>query len=114
MSNYKVMFSLRVIKNVLTAFLDSFLVLYFLEVSDNNILPIGIYKLIAIFAIYIVMYGAKNFCKTKNRIYLIRIGILLNFIYFLTILILREKIVNYTYLIRITLWTRRGILLLYI
>ena len=44
MNNYKVLFSLRTLKNILTNFVDSFLVLYFLDVSDRNIVPLGIYN----------------------------------------------------------------------
>ena len=36
MKNYKVLFSLRVLKNVLTVFLDIFLVYYFLNTSNGN------------------------------------------------------------------------------
>lgn len=114
MKNYNVMFFLKILKSILKTFLDSFLVLYFLEVSDSNILPLGIYKLIAIFTIFAVMYFTKNLCKSKNRVYLIRIGIIINLIYFITILALREKIVDYIYLIRIFVWIRRRRLLFYI
>lgn len=99
MNNYKVLLSLRILKNIITTFLDSFLVLYFLNVSDSNILPLGIYKLVAIFAIYTVIFIAKSFCKSKHRINLMRIGIILDFIYFLTIIILKEKIINHIYLV---------------
>lgn len=99
MSNYKAIFNLKVLKKILKKFVDSFLVLYFLDVSEKNILPLGIYKLVAIFAIYGVMYFTKNLCKSKHRIYLMRIGIILNFIYFLTIILLRERVVDYIYLV---------------
>ncbi len=99
MSNYKVLFCLRILKNILTNFVDSFLVLYFLQVSDSNILPLGIYKLVAIFAIYGVIFSVRNFCKSKHRINLMRIGIILDFIYFLTIIILKDKVVDYIYLV---------------
>lgn len=99
MSNYKVLFSLRVLKSILATFVDSFLILYFLDISASNILPIGIYKLVAIFAIFVVIYLARNYCKSKHRVNLIRIGIILNFVYFLTIILLRENVVNYIYLI---------------
>ena len=99
MNNYRVLFTLRVLKNILTSFVDSFLVLYFLDISASNILPLGIYKLVAVFAIYGVMFFARNFCKSKNRANLIRIGIILNFIYFLTIILLRENVVNYIYFV---------------
>ena len=99
MNNYKVMFYLRILKSIVKTFLDSFLVLYFLDVSSNNILPLGIYKLVAIFTIYAIMFFTKDFCKSKNRIYLTRIGIIINFIYFATIIGLRENVVNHIYLI---------------
>ena len=99
MNNYKVLFSLRILKNILTNFVDSFLVLYFLDVSDRNIVPLGIYKLVAIIAIYSVIFLTRNFSKSKNRANLMRIGIVLDFIYFLTIILLRDKVVNYIYLV---------------
>lgn len=99
MSNYKVLFSLKVLKSVLTHFVDIFLTLYFLDVSASNILPLGIYKLVAVVAIFGVMFFARNYCKSKHRINLIRTGIILNFIYFLAIILLREKVVDYIYLV---------------
>lgn len=99
MSNYKVLFGLRILKNILTTFVDSFFVLYFLDVSNSNILPLGIYKLIAVIAIYSVIFLARNFAKSKHRINLMRIGIILDFVYFLTIILLKDKIVDYMYLI---------------
>ena len=99
MNNYRVLFCLRVLKNVLTIFLDSFLVLYFLNVSNSNILPIGIYKLIAIITIYIVIFATRNLCKSKHRVNLMRIGIMLDLVYFITIIALRENVVNYVYII---------------
>jgi len=99
MKNYKVLFILRTLKELLAIFVDSFLVLYFVQVSQNNILPLGIYKLIAVISIYIVMFITKNFCKSKNRVIFLRIGIILDFIYFLTIILLKEKITDYIYFV---------------
>lgn len=99
MSNYKVLFSLRVLKSIFTTFLDSFLVLYFLDMSNSNILPIGIYKLVSMTVVFLVIFFARNYCKKEKRINLMRIGIILNFIYFLSIILLREKVVDYIYLV---------------
>lgn len=99
MNNYKVLFSLRILKNILKSFVDSFVVLYFFEVSNSNILPLGIYKLVAIFAIYGVIFFSKNFCKSQHRVNLMRVGIILDYIYFLTIIVLRERVVNYIYFV---------------
>lgn len=99
MNNYKVLFSLRILKNILTNFVDSFLVLYFLDISNDNILPLGIYKLVAIITIYSVIFLTRNFSKSKNRANLMRIGIVLDFVYFLTIIFLKDKVVDYIYLV---------------
>lgn len=99
MNNYKVLFILRTLKNILTNFVDSFLVLYFLDISDKNIVPLGIYKLVAIIAIYSVIFLTRNFSKSKNRANLMRIGIVLDFVYFLTIILLKDTIVDYIYLV---------------
>ena len=99
MSNYKVLFILRVLKNIIANFVDVFLVLYFLDVSDKNILPLGIYKLVAIIAIYSVILLVRNFAKSKHRVNLMRIGIVLDFVYFLIIILLKDKVVDYIYLV---------------
>ena len=97
--NYKVLFSMRLLKGILTNFVDVFLVLYFINVSNNNILPLGIYKLVDITTIWLVVFSLRNYCKSKNRVWLMRIGIVLYFIYFLAIILLKEQVVNYIYLI---------------
>lgn len=99
MSNYKVLFSLRILKSVLSTFVESFLVLYFLELSDSNILPLGIYKLVAMTFVFGTIFCVRNIAKSKHRINLMRIGICLDFVYFLTILMLKEKVVDYIYLV---------------
>ncbi len=99
MNNYKVLFSLRILKNILTSFVDSFLVLYFLDVSDSNILPLGIYKLVAVITVYIVIFLVRNIAKSKYRVNLMRIGIIIDFIYFLTIILLKDKIIHHIYLV---------------
>lgn len=108
MSNYKVLFGLRVLKCILTTFVDSFLVLYFLELSDSNILPLGIYKLVAVTVIFLTIFGVRNIAKSKHRVSLLRIGILLDFVYFLTILLLKEKVVDYIYLVGVLYGLEEG------
>lgn len=96
-NNYNIMFALRTLKSIFITFCDNFLVLYFFSLSDSNILPIALYKLVSIFTIYIVMFLVRNFCKSKYRINLIRLGIIANFVYFLSILLLKEKVIDYIY-----------------
>ena len=97
--NYKVLFLLRLLKSILTNFVDVFLVLYFISVSNNNILPLGIYKLVAMTTVWIVIFLVRNICKSKNRVWVMRIGMIIYFLYFLTIILLKEQVVNYIYII---------------
>ena len=97
--NYKILFSLRILKSILNNFVDVFLVLYFLTVSNSNILPLGIYKLVSVIAIWLVIFLVRNHCKSEGRIKFMRIGIVLYFVYFLSIILLKEKVVNYIYYI---------------
>lgn len=108
MNNYKVLFSLRVLKSMLNIFVESFLVLYFLDLSASNILPFGIYKLVSVTTIFFTIFSLRNLSKSKYRVNLLKIGIGLEFIYFLTILLWREKIVDYMYFLGILYGLEEG------
>lgn len=97
--NYQTLFSLRLLKSIIGIFTSNFLVLYFLELNNQNILPLGIYYIVVYLTIFLTIFFVRNICKTKKRIYLLRIGILLNFVYFLLLAILKEKIISYVWLI---------------
>lgn len=109
MSSYKVLFILRILKNVLTGFVESFFVLYFLDVSDNNILPLGIYKLIAVTAIYGAIFFTRNLAKSKYRVHLMRVGIFLDLAYFCTIILLKNRLVDYIYIVGVLYGLEEGI-----
>ena len=108
MNNYKVLFSLRVLKSILNIFVESFLVLYFLDLSASNILPFGIYKMVSVTTIFFTIFSLRNLAKSKYRVNLLKIGIGLEFIYFLTILLWREKIVDYMYFLGILYGLEEG------
>ena len=108
LDNYKILFLLRILKSILNNFVDVFLVLYFLKLSNSNIVPLGIYQLISMIVVFLVMFLTRNYCKTSKRIRLLRIGIVLYFIYFLSIILLKEKVVDYIYLIGIIFGLEEG------
>ena len=107
-NNYNILYSLKIFKNILSTFLDTFLVLYFFQLSNSNILPIGIYKLISVITIWLVIFLVRNICKSNQRINLLRIGIILNFIYFFTLIILKEKVVDYIYFVGVLYGLQEG------
>lgn len=99
MSNYKILFCLRALKSIVDSFVDTFLVLYFLDVSSENIIPLGIYQLILVLTVYLTIYCCRNLAKSKHRIMLLRVGIVLDLVYFLSIILLKDRIVDYAYLV---------------
>lgn len=101
MSNYKILILMRIIKNTIGIFVNSFFVMYFLDVSNHNIFKLGIYYIIVYTLVYFIIYSIRNLCKSKYRINLLRIGIICNFLYFLLIILLNKKIVNYFYIMAI-------------
>lgn len=108
LDNYKIIFGLKILKHLLVNFIDVFLVLYFLTISNQNILPLGIYKLVGVITIYGVMVILRNYCKSKNRVILLRIGIILSFLYFLMVILLKEKIIDYIYLLGVLYGLEQG------
>lgn len=99
--NYYSLLFIRVLKSTIQIFIDSFFVLYFMHVANNNILPLGIYNLFLYASLVIIIFLIRNLLKGKNRIFLLRLGMILNFIFFLLILILNENMVKYSYILAI-------------
>lgn len=108
LNNYKILFSLRILKSILESFADSFLVLYFLTLSDHNIIPFGIYKVVSLTVVFFTIFTLRKICESKYRIHLLRIGILLDFIFFLTIIFLKDSIIDYIYLVGILYGLEEG------
>lgn len=108
MSNYKILFGLKILKSIIRNFTETFLVLYFLQLSESNIIPLGIYKLTGVITIFVIIFSFRNIAKTKKRIWLLRIGIVLNFVFFATIIILKEEIVNHIFLMGILYGLEEG------
>ena len=106
--NYKILGGLKIVNNVIDLFISTFFVMYFLRMSNNNIVPLAIYYLIVYITVYVTIFILRNFCKLSKRIYLFRIGIILNFVYFLLIYFLKENIVNYAWLMGIIYGIQQG------
>lgn len=108
LNNYRILFLFRILKSILALFTENFLVLYFLQLSYSNILPLGIYNLISVMVLYFTILLLRNKCKAKNRIWLLRIGIILDLIYFFMIILLKEKLIKYIYLVGIVYGLEEG------
>lgn len=107
-TNYKAISGLKIFKSVIDLFISTFFVMYFLNLSNDNLIPLVCYYLIVYFTVYFTIFSLRNICKSPKRVYLLRIGIILNFIYFLLIYLLKGNMVNYTWLIAIVYGLEEG------
>ena len=106
--NYKIIAILRIFKAIIDLFVTTFFVMYFLSISDSNILSLGIFYLIMYAIIFATIFALRNFCKSKYRVNLLRLGILFNLVFFLLIFILQEDILLYIPLIAIIYGLEEG------
>lgn len=108
MNNKKALFILRILKSIVEIFINSFFVMYFLSISNQNIVKLGIYYIIIYLTAYLSIRLLGNYSKGKKRVNLLRVGIILNFIYFVLILFLKEDIIKYIYIMAIIYGLEEG------
>ena len=89
------------IKKIMTIFLGPFLTAYFISTSTNSILNLAIYYIFTYATMALSTLVVAALAEKRNRIKIFRIGIILNFIYILIIILLKEKIINYLPIISI-------------
>ena len=92
---------INIIRNIVTIFFDTFFAIYFFNLTNYEILPLAKYYLV----VYVSLVGGfwllKNTIKNKSKVPFLRIGISLTSVYLALIMILKEKIVDYVYLVAI-------------
>ncbi len=84
---------------IISLFLGPFLTAYFIKTSAESIVDLSIYYIFSYILLAIFSFVVASIVKNKFRIGMFRIGVILNFIYILTIIILKEDIVNHLALI---------------
>lgn len=86
-------------RKIMDMFLGPFLTAYFIKTSKDSINSISIYYIFSYLILAVITYFVASIIKNKFRIGMFRIGVILNFIYILTIIILNKNIVNHLVLI---------------
>lgn len=100
-SEQNIIIIMDAIKKIMTIFLGPFLTAYFISTSTNSILNIAIYYIFTYATMALSTLVVAALVEKRNRIKIFRIGIILNFIYILIIILLKEKIINYLPIISI-------------
>ena len=96
-----IIIAINAMRKVISLFLGPFLTAYFIKKSQESIIDISVYNIFSYILLAIGSFVVASIIKNKFRIGMFRIGVILNFLYIMTIIILREKIVNYLWLISI-------------
>lgn len=92
-------FIIDILKSTIGVYFDTFFVLYFFQVANYEVLPLAKYYLTLYLFCGIGFFLIRNAMKKNNKIPYFRIGISLQAIYISAIMILKENIINYIYLI---------------
>ena len=96
-----IIIAINAMKKIMVLFLGPFLTAYFIKTSQESIVDLSIYYIFSYILLAIGSFIVASIIKNKFRIGMFRIGVILNFFYILTIIILNEKIVNHLALISI-------------
>ena len=76
-------------------FLGPFLTAYFIKKSQESVVDLSIYYIFSYFLLAVGSFIVASIIKTKFRIGMFRIGVIFNFFYIMSIIILKEKIINH-------------------
>ena len=82
-------------RNILYMFLNTFMVAYFITLTNYDYSKISIYYIFTYFFLSLTFFALGRIIKNINQIIVFRIGMILNSIYVILIAILKENIVNY-------------------
>lgn len=91
----------RALGNVVEIFLSTFLAAYFYKITQDNLIYLSIYHMIAWAIATIGAFLVSDYIKRKNKLNLYRFGTFLKMLYIFLIIILKENIINYVWLIGI-------------
>lgn len=91
----------QAIGKIISIFLDTFLAAYFYKISEQNIFYLSIYNIVGWIVATIGAFIVGDFIKRKNKVNLYRFGTFVKALYIFIIIIMKEKVVDYVYIIGI-------------
>ena len=96
-----IIIAINAMKKIMVLFLGPFLTAYFIKTSQESIVDLSIYYIFSYILLAIGSFIVASIIKNKFRMGMFRIGIILNFFYIMSIIILKEEIINHLGLISI-------------
>ena len=90
-----IIITINALKKIMVLFLGPFLTAYFIKKSQESVVDLSIYYIFSYFLLAVGSFIVASIIKTKFRIGMFRIGVIFNFFYIMSIIILKEKIINH-------------------
>lgn len=102
MNKDKLSFTLiNILRNVVSIYFDTFFTIYFFKLVNYQILPMAKYYLVIYLTIVFSFWVLRNAVKKNFKVSYFRIGLSFTALYIAAILMLKERIPNYVYLVAI-------------
>ena len=96
-----ILIAIDAMKKIMTIFFGPFLTAYFIKTSTESIIDLSIYYIFSYLLLAIGSFIVAGIIKNKFRIGMFRIGVITNFIYIMSVVILKEKVIDYLGIISI-------------
>ena len=90
-----IIITINALKKIMVLFLGPFLTAYFIKKSQESVVDLSIYYIFSYFLLAVGSFIVASIIKNKFRIGMFRIGVIFNFFYIMSIIILKEKIINH-------------------
>ncbi len=83
------------INEIYDVFLGVFMVSFLFKQTSENVVDISIYHLACYFVVGVMAYLTGNWMKRGNRVLMYQFGIISTFIFFISFLFLKERVIDY-------------------
>lgn len=101
MNDRKAFTLINILRNIVTIFFDTFFAIYFFDLTNYDLMPLSTYYLVVYISLLLGFWLLKNIIKKDIKIPCYRIGISFTALYLALIMLLKEKIVDYIYIVGI-------------
>ena len=101
MSDRKAFSLINILRNIVSIYFDTFFAIYFFNLTNYEILPIAKYYLVIYLVIVLSFWLIRRSIHLSYKVYYYRIGISLMALYLALIMLLKENIASYIYVVAI-------------
>ncbi len=98
---FNIIIALNILRDIIEIFSGPFLTAYFIKTSAESIVDLSIFNIFSYFILLVCSVFVGYIIKNRFKIASYRLGIIFNFIYILSIILLNDQIMHYLWLVAI-------------